>query len=231
MFINNKYYSMKNTKHNKIQNKKNLYEMLTQLKDHRRKQGRMHELRFTLILAIMSTMSGFHSLRAMGDFVKKNKEDLIKIFKPNKNRLPSYLTINRVLQNVDFDKFAQIFHEWAINFVKIEDKEWISIDGKAIGGTLDSAQDKKQRFINLVSVFLSKRKQVIQAGKINNEKESEIPKARKLISLLDLEGIVFTLDALHCQKETVKTIVKSGNDYCIGAKGNQKKLYKQLKKT
>lgn len=221
---------MKNIKHSKKLKEKNLYEMLTQLDDYRRKQGRMHELRFALILAIMSTMSGFHSLRAMGDFIEKNKEELIKMFKPNKDRLPSYLTINRILQNVDFDKFAKIFHRWAVNFVKIENKEWISIDGKAIGGTLDSSQDKKQKFINLVSVFSSKRKQVIQAGKINNEKESEIPKARELIKMLNLENVVFTLDALHCQKETVRTITKNNNNYCIGVKGNQKKLYETVKK-
>ena len=218
---------MKNTKHNR----KNLYEMLSQLKDHRRTQGRMHELRFTLILAIMSTMSGSHSLRAMGDFVKKNREELIKTFEPRNDKLPSYLTINRVLQNVDFDKFTKIFHNWAINFVKIEDSEWISIDGKAICGTVSDPHDKKQKFVNLVSVFLSKRKQVIHAGKINSGKESEIPKVKELIKILDLENVIFTIDALHCQKETTQTIIKSNNHYCIGVKGNQKKLHQQLKKT
>ena len=113
---------MKNTKHEE----KNLYEMLNQLDDHRRKQGRMHELRFTLILAIMSIMSGFYGLRSMGDFIKKNEKELIKTFKPKKDRLPSYLTINRVLQNVDFNKFTQIFQEWAISYVKIEDGNWVS---------------------------------------------------------------------------------------------------------
>ena len=218
---------MKNTK----DKKKDLYEMLSQLEDHRRAQGRMHELRFTLILAIMSTMSGFHSLRAMGDFIEKNREDLIKTFKPKNDNLPSYLTINRVLQNVDFDKFTQIFYKWTIDFVEIEDSEWVSIDGKAICGTVSDPHDKKQKFINLVSVFLSKRKQVIHIGKINSGKESEIPKVKKLIKILDLENVTFTIDALHCQKKTTQTIIKSNNNYCIGVKGNQQKLYQQLKKT
>lgn len=218
---------MKNTK----EDKKNLYEMLSQLKDHRRAQGRMHELRFTLILAIMSTMSGSHSLRAIGDFIKKNRKELIKTFQPKNDKLPSYLTINRVLQNVDFDKFTQIFHNWAINFVKIEDSEWISIDGKAICGTVNNQGNKKQEFVNLVSVFSSKRKQVIHAGKINSGKESEIPKVKELIKMLDLENVIFTIDALHCQKKTAQTIIKSNNHYCLGVKRNQKKLHQQLKKT
>ena len=191
----------------------------------------MHELRLALILVIMATMSGFHGLRAIGDFIKKNRQELIKTFKPEKDRLPSYLTIGRVLQNVDFNQLTDIFHNWMIDYVKIEDSEWISIDGKAIGGTVSGLRNKQQNFINLVSVFSSKQKQILRVGKINNNKESEIPKVQELIKMLNLEGVIYTLDALHCQKKTVKTIVIGKNDYCIGVKGNQKKLYKQLKKT
>lgn len=215
---------------NRKQKQKNLYELLLELDDHRRAQGRMHELRLALVLVIMATMSGFQGLRAIGDFIKKNEKELVKTFKPRKDRLPSYLTIGRVLQNVDFDQLIKIFHNWTIGYVKIADSEWISIDGKAIGGTVSGLRDSQQDFLNLVSVFSSKQKQILRVGKINNNKESEIPKARELIKMLDLEGVVYTLDALHCQKKTVKTIIESGNDYCIGVKGNQKKLHAQLKK-
>ena len=51
-----------------------------------------------------------------------------------------------------------------------------------------------------------------------------------MIKALDLEGVIFTLDALHCQKETVKLIKESGNDYVIGLKGNQKNLLNKVKK-
>jgi DDE_Tnp_1-associated/Transposase DDE domain len=212
------------------QKQKNLYEMFLDLKDHRRAQGRMHELRLVLILTIMATMSGFHGLRAIGDFIKKNEKELVGIFEPKKSRLPSYLTVGRVLANVDFDRLTKIFHAWTIGYVKIEDSEWIAIDGKAIGGTV-SGQDKKQKFISLVSVFSAKQKQILRLGRINNGKESEIPKVRELIKMLDLQDVVYTLDALHCQKKTVKAIVASGNNYCIGVKGNQKKLHAQIKKT
>jgi len=216
---------MQNTK------QKNLYDLLLELEDYRRAQGRRHELRLIIMLVIMATMSGFQGLRAIGDFIKKNKKELIKTFKPKKDRLPSYLTAGRALQQVDFDELAKIFHNWTIGYVKIDKSEWISIDGKAIGGTVSGLRNSRQSFINLISVFAGKRKQILQTGKIGNSKESEIPKVRELIKMLDLKGVIYTLDALHCQKETVKTIIKSENNYCIGVKGNQKKLYKQLKKT
>ncbi len=36
---------------------------------------------------------------------------------------------------------------------------------------------------------------------MENKKESEINVVRNLIELLDLKGVVFTFDALHCQKK------------------------------
>jgi predicted transposase YbfD/YdcC len=39
-------------------------------------------------------------------------------------------------------------------------------------------------------------------------------------------GQVFTLDALHCQKQTTTLITKYKNDYIIPLKRNPKKLFK-----
>ncbi|MCK5510547.1 ISAs1 family transposase [Candidatus Parcubacteria bacterium] len=221
---------MKNTK-NKNKRKKDLYEMLGKLPDFRRAQGRMHELRTVLIIIIMAIMSGYHGIRAIGDFIKKNRKDLLELFQPKNDKLPSRQTVGRVLQNTDFNELVKIFHDWAIGYIKIENQEWISIDGKAIGGTIDNRQNKLQNFISLVSIFSSKKKQILRVGKIENKKESEIPKVRELIKQLNLENIVFTLDALHPVKKLLKQLLKVKNNYVVGVKINRKKLYNQLKKT
>ncbi len=218
---------MKNIK----QKQKNLFEMLSTIKDCRRLQGRRHSIGIILIIAIMATMSGYFGIRAMKDFTDKNRRKLLDLFKPKNGELPSRQTIGRVLQHLDFDELSNIFYEWSLSYAVIEKHEWISIDGKAIKGTVSDCSKAQQRFISLVSIFASKKKQILTAGKINNKKESEIPKVKNLIRMLDLTGVIFTIDALHCQKNTTKTIVKSGNDYCIGVKGNQKSLHTQIKKT
>src|SRR3989339_386302 len=149
--------------HEKIQT--NLFFLLADLKDFRRGQGRMHALPMVLIIFIMAAMSGFNGFRPTGDFIEKHRQELIKLFKPKNNRLPSFQTIARILENIDFDKLTEVFHRWTSSRVTIKKSEWCS------------------------------------------------------------------LDALHCQKDTVKTIVKSKNHYVIGVKGNQKKLYSRIKKT
>ncbi len=60
---------------------------------------------------------------------------------------------------------------------------------------------------------------------MENKLESEISVVRDLIELLDLTGVVFTFDALHCQKKTLSAIAESGNDYLVKVKANQPKLY------
>lgn len=208
----------------------NLYESLERLSDHRRPQGRMHDLRLTITIVIMATMSGCQGLRSIGDFINKNRKELVKAFKPRNDKLPSYLTVGRILQNVDYEQLSKIFRNWAINHVQINKNDWLSIDGKAIGGTVNRFSGHKQSFLSMVSVFASENKQVLHAGLINNSKESEIPKVKDLIKVLGLENVVYTLDALHCQKQTTKAIIDSNNNYCIGVKGNQKTLHNQIKK-
>lgn len=213
-----------------IKDRPNLYQEFSKLPDFRRAQGRSHELAMVMIIITMAVMSGYTGLRAMGDFVKKNKKDLLALFRPKRDKLPSYHTITRVLSNIQFDDLIKVFSRWAAKYVTIDLGTLCSIDGKAIGGTVKNPNNKFQEYTNVVSVFASERKQVLKIGKVK-DKSSEITRVQEMLKILDLEGMVLTLDALHCQKETTRIIIKSKNDYIIGVKSNQKKLLETIKKT
>ena len=210
--------------------KKNLFELLEELKDHRRKQGQRHSLQTILIVIIMAIMSGAKGERAVSRFAKNNEQELIRLLKIKRKKVPSRSVISGVIQNINFKKLENIFYKWSMQFISIKKNEWINLDGKAIRGTVANANSEMQDFVSLVTVFASRKQQVLSVGKINTKKENEIPTVRKLIEMLDLTGAIFTLDALHCQTKTVKTIIKTKNNYLIGVKGNQKKLYEQIKK-
>jgi len=214
-----------------MKKKRSLYELLGNIKDKRRSQGKRHSLQTILLIAIMGIMNGAKSERAISRFAENNKNDLIKYLQIKKKRLPTRNIIRGILQIIDLPKLTKTFFKWAQDYVLIQEKDWISIDGKSIKGTVQNSQNIEQNFKSLVSVFASKRKQIISASKLETKKENEIPVVKNLIKALVLEGVVFTLDALHCQKKTVAEIIKSKNDYVIGVKGNQKNLLKQIKKT
>jgi hypothetical protein len=206
-----------------------LLEHLASIPDFRRGQGKMHNLDVILILMLMATLSGYFGQRATGDFFTKHYKELVEALHPKKDKLPSYQTIARVMYHLDYDQLSAAFFAWAKTVVPISERDWASLDGKAIHGTTTDARTPQQSYTNLVSLFATKTGLVITQGKVTN-KSNEIPLVAELVSNLGLTGLVLTADALHCQKNTTEAIVASGNDYVIGVKGNQKKLYEQLKK-
>lgn len=213
------------------QKQQNIINLLKTLKDHRRKEGRRHPKEVVLLIIIMGVMAGAKGERAIDRFAKNNKKALIKAMGIERKEVPSRSVISGFIQNVDFKSLQEIFYQWALKIVKIKEKDVVSIDGKAIRGTIKNSHNKFQNFVSLVSVFASKRKQILTAVKIETRKENEIPKVQELIAMLDLKSVTFTLDALHCQEKTVNIIKKTGNHYIIGVKNNQKKLNLDIKKT
>ncbi|MEO5562167.1 MAG: ISAs1 family transposase [Chitinophagaceae bacterium] len=183
---------------------KSIIDFLSQIPDPRRGAGQRHEQVFVLLIVLMSTMSKCYGYRAIGDFIQRNKADLIKHCKPAKDRVPSFFTVRRVLMGIDFSLLSKQFRKWALQYVSIAEQEWISIDGKAISGTLSNNHNSHQHFINLVSLYCSKQKLVIGNALVSNSKDSEIPVVRQLVEALDIKGVIFSLDALHCQKKLPK---------------------------
>ena len=182
-------------------NSSHLLDYLDKIKDPRRLQGQRHELQLILLITIMSIMSNYIGYRSIGDFMKRNKEDLIATLKPAKGKLPSFDVIRKVLMGIDFQDISKQFYSWSKQYVSISSNEWVSIDGKAIKGTVVNSCSIDQNFISLISLYCSKQGFVLGNAQVTQSKESEIPVVQQLIAALDLTGVIFTLDALHCQKK------------------------------
>ncbi len=186
---------------------KSIIEFFEKIPDRRRGAGQRHEQTFVLLLVLMSTMSGYLGYRAIGDFIKRNKESLLEHLQPKKNRLPSFDTVRRIVQGIDFSLVSKQFSRWASQYVKLSRHEWVSIDGKVIGGTVTNANSSNQQFVSLVSLYCSKQKLVIGNQKVLHKKENEITIVQQLIEALELEGVTFSLDALHCQKKLQQSLL------------------------
>ncbi len=74
-----------------------LLAQLNNLPDTRRRAGMRHPVGLVVLLAIMATVSGMSSYRAMGDFVRSNREELLNRLRVHTGRLPCYSIIRRVL--------------------------------------------------------------------------------------------------------------------------------------
>ena len=115
-------------------------------------------------------------------------------------RLPSDTTFRRILEKLDFQLLAQQFDQWASRAIDIKPQEWVAIDGKSIRGTVTEPGTAYQNFINLVSVYSGQQGVVLATQQFESNHNSELKVVQTMLEALQLEGIVFTTDALHCQK-------------------------------
>jgi hypothetical protein len=180
----------------------NLIESLSQIKDFRRKQGQRFELPQVLLIIIMGIMSGRYAYREIETFAKANQQDLVKKLKLKNSMIPSHVTIREVIMNIDFELLNKAFSQWAMGYVSIEKDDWLSIDGKSIKSTVDNYSNSYQNFVSIVSVFSHRQGQVIKTATFENKKIGEASVVEGLLEILDLHEVVFTLDALHCKKNS-----------------------------
>ena len=177
-----------------------LIEVLSTIEDYRSPLGRRHSLQNILIMSILGVMSGKSGFRELARFMKNNEAEFRQLLKL-RHKVPSHVTLTAVFKGLDFSKFNAAFNSWANQYVKLEEQELLSIDGKAIASTTTDSHNSYQNFVSLISIFASKRGLVVGCQKIENAKASEIPTVKELIEKLDIENCIFTLDALHCQKK------------------------------
>ena len=180
---------------------KSLIDYLKQIPDHRSPHGLRHPLWLVLLIIIMGMMSGYWGYRQLGRFVERHRRELIRRLQIPKARVPSYSVLTRVMLNLDYEELQKVFNQWSKQYSLIPSSEWISLDGKSLKNTVSNYDNAQQNFINCVSAFSHQRGLVLGVKMMENKGESEINVVRDLIELLDLTGVVFTFDALHCQKK------------------------------
>lgn len=184
-----------------VEQKIDLITLLKSIPDPRRQAGRRHELWVCLLLVIMTMMTGQYGFRPTGSFIRQHCEDLLRYMPLRKPRLPSFDTIRRCLQVVNFAKLTEVFLRWSRQYIELPEGQWIAGDGKALKGTLQDHPEAEQRFVSLVSFFTQHSHQVLDSIAFNNKDTSEICVVEQLINRLDLGGYVISLDAVHCQKK------------------------------
>jgi hypothetical protein len=94
-----------------------------------------------------------------------------------------------------------LFNTWAAMTVEPSPGERLAIDGKSIRCTVSDYNESYQNFISMVSVYSHQRGMVLRTQTISNKLDSEIAIVEKLVQEFCACEVVFTLDALHCQKK------------------------------
>lgn len=181
----------------------------------------IHPLINILKLVMIAVLCGMDELDKIVDYGKQKKDFLEKEF--DIKDIPSKSTLTRVIALIN----PKVLALSIVGILKtlIKDKETqIMLDGKVIRAT--DAIRTIETMMNIVTAYTNTG---IALGQIVVEdKSNEIPAVRELIELLDIEGKVITADAMHCQKETVETIIRNKGDYVIQLKANQGNFHQEV---
>jgi hypothetical protein len=179
-----------------------LVSVFSMIPDHRRAQARRYDLPHFLLICVLGILSGAHSYRHLETFMRERFGLLRETFPALQKwkRPPSDSAIRKILHETDADELEKAFRRYSHGLPeKKHAHRFLGIDGKVLRGSFDHFEDQVP--VQLLSVFATGSDIILAHEEIQEQKTNEIPVAQALIPALGLQGAVFTLDALHCQKK------------------------------
>ena len=172
---------------------------LDQIPDPRRRQGQRYSLAHLLLFAVLAILAGATSYRRIRLFIGVHRERLNATFGARFRRAPAVNTLRALLHALDPAAIEAAFRRHAEHLgggTAPPGRRVIALDGKTLRGSLDHLDD--QAAAQVLSAFASEGALILAHQEI--AEGDEIAAAQALIEQLGLSGILFTADALHCQK-------------------------------
>jgi hypothetical protein len=176
-----------------------LLDALGEVPDPRRAEGKRYPLAPLLLFTVLALLSGATSYRRIIIFLEQRRIVLNTLFGVSLKRAPSINTLRTVLQDLDGGALEQAFRRHAEGLLARTPGQMpvIALDGKTLKGSFDHLNDRTAA--QALSAFASEAAILLAHSEID-AKSNEIPTAQRMIAELGLSGVLFTADALHCQK-------------------------------
>lgn len=198
------------------------------LPDPRTGNAMRHDLLEVLTIALTASICGAQTCTQFADFAV-DREDLFREFLDLEHGLPSHDTFSRIFRLLDPEAFEASFKQFldALGAANGADSGVVAIDGKTLRRSYDAAAARSP--LEVVTAFAADGGVVVGQRRFRSgEGDSEILAARELLSCLDLNGVLVTGDAIHCQDATAQTIVARGGDYLLALKDNRPALHAEV---
>lgn len=179
----------------------NLIEALQTVPDYRKARGKRHPLWIILVFIVMGHLAGYRGNRPLEEFAKRYGTEVARLLDIELNAVPSFSTFRRAHIGLDFTAFSDVFAQWMRQHITVDDTVY-AIDGKRIRQPIIDGEGKT-RFVGLVSVFAQTQGVTVDLAPLTTAENSELKVVQYLLEKLHLSGVIFSLDALHAQKNTV----------------------------
>ena len=180
-----------------------ILEAFADLPDVRRVAGKRHHMALCLALFTLAVTAGNRGFIAIGDWLRGYRSELMALFNPPKQRLPSYSTIRRVLLNLDYSDYSAALARFfgieplpgeTLAVVRLRRSEAL---GKVLRGSYqletDNLDSPPHPAILLVSAYLVERGLILEPYPVDG-KPNEINALPEFIEQLALKGVVIAFE-------------------------------------
>ena len=175
------------------------------------------EMAFLLINALVSGSKTWADIHIFGE----TRLDSLRQYLPYEHGIPTQQNIARIVRAMVPESLMAALVSW-VNEVREESQfPHIAIDGKDVRGV---AKYSGSTPLSMVSAFDVEQGLVLY-HKAGRGKGNELAMARELIESLDITGAILTLDALHCQVETIHQVKEQKGIALVQCKKNQPTLH------
>lgn len=199
----------------------NHFESIT---DPRIDRCKRHNLLDILLLAISAVMSGAEGWEDIEDFGHV-KLDWLKRYRSFEAGIPRHDTIARVISRLKSDEIEGAFQSWISSLIEKTGSDVIAIDGKTARRSFTTKGRKNA--LHTVSAWSCQNQLVLGQAAVD-DKSNEITAIPELLNLLEIERSIITLDAMGCQQDIAKQIIRQKADYILALKGNHSGMQAEL---
>jgi predicted transposase YbfD/YdcC len=201
---------------------------LAEIHDPRRRQGQRYSLSHLLLFSVLAVLAGATSYQKIITFIAVQRDRLNTAFGACFRRAPAVNTLRRLFLALERDDLEAAFRRHAQELngtVRMTGKRTIALDGKTLRGSFDHLNDQKAAHV--LSAFASDAALILAHREVAGA-PGEIPAVPTLITELGLTGVLFTADALHCQKDAFTRAAETDNALLVQVKQNQPTLHDTL---
>jgi predicted transposase YbfD/YdcC len=199
-------------------------EIFAPAEDWRVDRCKAHKLTDILFLSLSAMVSGADSFTEIEAFGHERKDWLMEYI-DLANGIPSHDTIRRIFMEMKPEMFKACFDRWVKQVVNPVAGEVIALDGKQLRG-MKSVSEGQYGFY-LVGAWAHENGLCLSQQKVG-DKSNEITAIPEILSSLDIEGRIITMDAMGTQKAIARQIKEQNGDYIMALKQNQEALYNEV---
>ncbi len=201
---------------------------LAAVRDPRRPQGQRYSMSHLLLFSVLAVLAGATSYKKIIAFIALQRDRLNVVFGAGFRRAPAVNTLRHLFLALDGGELEAAFRRHAYDLSASSPPgalRTVALDGKTLRGSFDHLTDRKA--VHVLSAFASDAALILAHQELAGAPD-EIAAVPKLMAELGLTGVLFTADALHCQKDGFAQAMAAGNSLLVRVKDNQPTLHATL---